>query len=654
MIPHTQRALHPLRALVFVAIGAVASHHAAGAQDPEDPAGWPAHGGDAGGQRYSHASQIDRKNVSSLARAWSFNSGERGQETRDGGKTTFEATPILFDGRLVFPTAWGTVHALEPATGHELWRHDAKVPRDRGYSEVTSRGVAGWAPSGSGAGGGAASCSRRLFYATIDARLIALDSTTGAPCAEFGEAGTVDLRAGIAPPRHGDYQVTSPPAIAGDLVVVGSSIGDNWSAATFSGAIRGFDARTGRELWRFDPLAGARPPDAQVGAANAWAPLAVDAARGLVLVPTSSPSPDFFGGLRPGDGRWANSLVALRAATGEPAWGYQTVHHDLWDYDLAAQPTLTTVELDGVSRDVVVQATKMGFVYVLDRESGEPLSPVVERQVPASPVAGERASATQPFPTRPGPLRTLERFDSESVWAIDAADRESCRRLVEGARYQGTFTPPSLEGTILFPGNGGGTRWGGVAVDPNRGWVVLNSMWTATLVQLVPRDELRALAGPSRDAGWEIALQAGTPYAMRRIDLFSERGIPCTPPPWGTLAAIDLASGERVWEVALGSPPADHPLALHPDVATFGLPNAGGPMVTAGELVFIAATREKLLRAFDLESGRELWRGELPYAGIATPMTYTWEGRQYVVIAAGGHGKAGLEIGDAVVAFSLP
>lgn len=610
---------------------------------------WEHYGGDPGGRRYSPLALIDRSNVTQLVEVWVHRTGELGEGARSGEKLTFETTPILFAGSLLLDTAFGRVIALDPQTGELRWQYDAGVDRRRSYSEVTSRGVAAWRDRRAPAG---AACRERVFAATIDAGLLALDAVTGEPCRDFGTGGEIDLAAAVGMAGNGDYQTTSPPIVLGDLVVVGSSIGDNWSVDTASGVVRAFDARTGAERWRFDPL-GEAGEQVRAGAANAWAPLSADLERDLVLVPTGSPSPDFYGGLRPGDGRWGNSVVALRGADGTVAWGFQTVHHDLWDYDLAAQPTLTTVEVEGRRRDVVVQATKMGFLYVLDRDRGEPIFPIVERRVPRSTVGGERAATTQPFPTVPAPLRDAsERIDEESVWAIDEEDREACRRLVRGRRHDGWFTPPSLEGTIMFPGNGGGTRWGGVAIDPERDLVVLNAMWTATVVELVPRAQVAAVARASRDTDWQLTAQAGAPYAMRRIDLLSPRGIPCTPPPWGTLTAIDLASGERRWQVVLGRPDAESLLAAHPEADRLGLPNLGGPIVTAGGLVFIAATRERLLRAFDVDSGRELWAGRLPFAGIATPMTYEWSGRQYVVIAAGGY--RGMERGDAVVAFALP
>ncbi|MEE8147805.1 MAG: pyrroloquinoline quinone-dependent dehydrogenase [Longimicrobiales bacterium] len=613
---------------------------------------WSYYGGDPGGQRYSPLKQIDRANVGRLEIAWRYDTGERGENARDRNKLTFELTPIVFEGLLYVATAYGKVVALDPASGSEEWVFDAGVNRARSYSEVATRGVAAWRD---GEARSPDACSSRIFLATIDARLVAIDARTGHRCADFGESGEVDLTAVVRMKGIGIYQVTSPPAVFDDRVIVGSSIGDNWSAATESGVVRAFDARSGHELWSFHPLSASSAAGRRIGAGNAWAPLSTDPGRGFIFVSTSSPSPDFFGGLRPGDNQRANSVVALDGATGEVLWSFQTVHHDLFDYDLGAQPTLATIRKDGADRDVVVQATKMGFLFVLDRDTGKPVFPVEERPVPKSNVPGEKSWPTQPFPVLPAPLGPTEPITEALVWGIDEEDRAACLELMQGARSEGIFTPPSLEGTILFPGNGGGTRWGGVAFDPARNLLLVNSAWTGTLVQLIPRADFVRRQREGRDSRFEFGAQFGAPFGMRRTGLFSPKGLPCTPPPWGTLTAIDLDSGMKVWEVPLGGLRHQHPLAeALAALGPTGGSNAGGPIATAGGLVFIAATSDKRIRAFDVETGGELWAGELPYAGIATPMTYEAGDRQYVVIAAGGHGKAGLLVGDAVVAFALP
>jgi quinoprotein glucose dehydrogenase len=624
---------------------------------PAERAGdaWPTYGGDPGGTRYSPLTQISRANVSRLAPAWTYRTGERGQAAKDGAKLTFEATPILVDGRLYLSTAFGKVIALDPASGREVWTFDPRVDRQARYSEVTSRGVSAWRDADAPAG---APCRLRILAGTIDARLLALDGATGRPCADFGVEGVVDLKRGLHVRSPADYQVTSPPAVVGRTVVVGSSIGDNWHSDTGSGVVRGFDARTGALRWSWHPLS--RPGGEgtfRAGAANAWSVMSVDAAADLVFVPTTSPSPDFFGGLRPGDDRHANSVVALRGSTGEHVWSFQTVHHDLWDYDLAAQPVLVTVRRDGRDVPAVAVPTKTGNLFVLERATGQPVFPVEERPVPRSDVPGETAWPTQPFATRPRSLMPHEGLTAETAWGPTDKDRAECQEMARRYRTGPIFTPPSLQGTLTSPGNGSGTNWGSAAFDHERRLLVLNTTRLMTLVQLLPREAFEAERAASEKAGedWEYGRQGDAPYGMRRRTVLSSSGVPCNPPPWGTLAAVALDTGDVHWEVPLGGVPDGHPLRPVLGDAMIGVPNAGGPLVTAGGLVFIGAAFDRRLRAFDVETGRELWQSVLPYAGIATPMTYTGaDGRQYVVIAAGGHGKSDLPLGDEVVAFALP
>lgn len=599
---------------------------------------WPVYGADSGGSRYSPLARITAANVGRLEPAWTFRTGELGQDARDGGDLTFEATPIHFEGRLYLPTGFGEVIALDPVSGEAIWRASTGVSRDRGYSEVTSRGVAAWRDPEAPVD---AACAARIFYGTIDARLVALDASTGARCTGFGDGGHVDVWRLAEAEERGDYQFTSAPAVIGDRVVVGPSIGDNWSVDTGDGSVRAFDARTGDPAWSWSPLERREP--GEVGAANAWSTMSVDAERGLVFVPTGSASPDFYGGSRPGENRWANSVVALDAATGTPAWGFQTVHHDLFDYDVAAQPTLATLARDGTRIPVVVQPTKTGLLFVLDRRDGRPVFGHEERPVPASDVEGEHASPTQPFPLAPPPLIGDEGVDPARPYAASGTHGAECARLASGHRYEGVFTPPSREGSLLYPGNGAGTNWGGAAVDRERGLLVIPTSRFGTLVRLIDRDAVADSARQIRATGddAEIGGQRGAPYAMLRRTWIVD-GVPCTPPPWGTLTALDLATGETRWQVPLG------------ETAT-GLPSAGGPIVTAGGLVFVAGTPDRTIRAYDIETGEVLWRAELPRDALATPMTYLGaDDRQYVVIAAGGHGKWGLETGDYVIAFALP
>jgi quinoprotein glucose dehydrogenase len=615
-----------------------------GRQSDDDEPQWAAYGGDPGGNRHSPLAQIDRENVWRLKKAWTYRTGELGAGFARADSLTFEATPILVRDSLYLSTATNIVIALDPATGAQRWRYDPRIDRTRRYSEATSRGVSSWIDEKADP---AAPCSHRIILGTLDARLIALDGKTGRPCRDFGNGGKIDLAAAVGAAANGNYLVTSPPAIYRDIVIVGSAVGDNGGVEMPRGIVRAFDVRSGKQLWSWDPIATLRP----TGAANAWSVLSIDAGRGLVFVPTGSASPDFFGGERLGDDKYANSLVALHAATGALAWAQQLVHHDLWDYDVPAQPMLIDIERDGKSIPAVVQATKTGMLFVFDRETGEPVFEVVERPVPQSDVAGEAISPTQPFPATPA-LVSQAAVTPHDAWGLTFYDRGKCRDLIARYRSEGIFTPPSLRGTILSPGYAGGVNWGSTAFDSERQLVIAAVNHVPMVVTLVPRDQLDAM---KRSDAWpdsDFGAQTGTPYGVRREMLASPFGLPCTAPPWGTLAAVDLRRNAILWQVMLGSTRDMTPWFV--PSPTLGMPNMGGPIVTDGGVVFIGASMDNYLRAFDVETGRELWKGRLPAGGQATPMSYEAKGRQFVVIAAGGHGKLGTKRGDYVVAFALP
>lgn len=647
------------RVAIRVASLLVLGARAAGGQ-AAPPGEWTAYGHDQSGSRFSPLAQITRGNVKTLAVAWTYRTGDVATETRQ--PTKFEATPLMVDGALYVSTPFGRVIALDPTAGTARWTFDAHVDRGGDWGDFANRGVSTWldphAPRG-------AVCRRRIYLGAIDARIIALDAATGAVCRDFGDSGTVNLRRGLHnPPAYPEeYELTSPPAVVDGVIVTGSGVADNGRTNAASGEVRAYDARTGALRWSWDPIPrdSADPAWASwhgllahmTGAANVWSVIAADSARGLVFVPTTSPSPDYYGGERSGDNRYANSIVALRASSGTVAWSFQTVHHDLWDYDNASPPVLATITHEGKRVDVVLQATKTGQLFVLDRDTGKPVFPVEERPVPASQLFSEHASPTQPFNTVIPPL-SPQGLTLDDVWGPTPEIRDACLAIVRPLRNEGVFTPPSLQGTLQRPSNIGGAHWGGVAFDPEHEIAVVPVNTIAARVQLIPLDQIDtadAMRNSSR-LGDQYTRMHGTPYVMRRNMVTTSNGIPCTKPPWGSLVAIDLKTGARAWDVPLGDPTTLRAELRGVSTTPLGTPSLGGPIVTAGGLVFIGGTFDHVLRAFDVETGRELWRGPLPGGARATPMTYQAAGRQYVVISVGGSEDWGK--GDYVVAFALP
>jgi quinoprotein glucose dehydrogenase len=623
------------------------------APPPAPDAGWAHYGGDAGGTRYSSAAQITPRNVDHLKVAWTFRTGEQGAGFPGDAWTThmtWEATPILYDGALYLTTSATDVIAIDAITGKQRWRHDSRVPRIW-YSDAASRGVTLWVDPQSAAD---APCHARIFAPTLDSRLLALDAKTGKLCQDFANHGALDLLNGIHSTwkpgdKWRDYLVTSPPVILDGKVILGSSVGDNRGVELEHGTVRAYDARSGKFVWGWDPIPRdpSNPVYAQwnahaaqtTGAANAWAPLSVDAQRHLVFVPTGSASPDFFGGMRPGDNRWADSVVALDGDTGKLAWGFQLVHHDLWDYDSAAQPSLVTLQHDGRTIPAVIQPTKTGMLFTFDRETGKRIFPIVEKPVPQDGAPGEVLSKTQPFALTPAPLVRQGPVTKDDLAHISFG----CH--LERYKSEGIFTPPGVQGSVEQPGYGGGVEWGGLAFDPVHQIAVVNTNDLPMLVALVPRDQLQAQADSPEYKDWDFSRMRGTPYGMRRKAFTSSLGTPCVKPPWGELTAVDMHSGKRLWQVPLGNAVLNH--------WNTGVPGLGGPIVTASGLIFVAATMDSDIRAFDIRNGKLLWQYKLPAGGQATPMTYAINGRQYLVIVAGGHGSLGTKRGDYVIAFAL-
>lgn len=619
---------------------------------------WLHVGGDAGGRKFSSQDEITPENVGDLQVTWRYSTGDLTRMRQSGTAYKFQTTPIFFEETLIFCTPYNDVIALDPGTGEQKWRFNAELPDVLPSGNgINCRGVAAWVDSEAKS---EAACRTRIYTGTNDARLISLDARTGEPCATFGNNGQIHIDPNMESAFRGEFQITSPPVIVSGVLITGSAIGDNVRADAQKGTVRAFDARTGAMKWVFDPI----PRDNDeftrdnwleggetTGHANVWTYMSYDENLGLVYLPTSSPSPDHYGGLRPGDNRYANSIVALEVESGQVAWHFQVIHHDLWDYDLPAQPILANLAKDGITIPGLILATKTGDIFSFDRRNGEPFWPIEERAVPSGDVPGEWYSPTQPRPTKPRAL-VSDTLETNNIWGLSPFDRAACRKRLKGLRNDGLFTPPSVQGSIHFPFSGGGIDWGGGAFDEENQTLYVMTNHVAAVLRLIPHANLT----PDRDVldvfSDGIAPQKGTPFAVEKPLLMSPIGAPCSPPPWGRIHAIDMSTGEVKWEQPTGS---------LEDFVPFGdvfLPRSsalmGGPIATAGGLVFAAGTMDNYIRAFEMTSGRELWKGRLPAGGQATPMTYDWDGRQFVVIAAGGHSNIGTTPGDEIVAFALP
>jgi quinoprotein glucose dehydrogenase len=597
----------------------------------KDRAGdWPSVGNDKGGLRYSKLTQINRKNVKSLEVAWTYHTGDAAK----GNGSTIECTPIVIEGVMFITTAKSKVVALDADTGIERWKFDPydnfKVTQPLASGGV-NRGVAYWSEGK----------ESRIFLGAADGRLISLDAKTGQPDRAFGNGGTLDLRAGMETDLNGvNYGPTSAPAVWRNVVIVGFSCPEGGRPAP--GDPRAFDARTGKELWRFHtiPRPGELGHDTwegegwrQCGAANNWGGTSVDEKRGLVFIGTGSASPDFYGAGRKGDNLFANCVICLNARTGERIWHFQTLHHDLWDHDLPTFPNLVTVISHGRRRDAVAQVTKTGHVFLFDRVRGEPLFPIEERPAPASDVPGETAARTQPIPAKPPPF-CRQSFNETDVTDISPEAHEDVLKKIRGYKSGPIHTPPSTNGAIVIPGFHGGATWSGASVDPETCLLYVNSNEQPNIVRLVYEGA--------------DAQEAFRPTGYYRLT--DKDGYPAIKPPWGQLNAIDLNKGEIRWQVPLG----EFPELKAKGIARTGTENFGGTIVTAGGLVFIGGAKDECFHAFDKTTGKLLWEHKLDAGGYATPCTYAVKGRQYVVIAAGGGGKLGTKSGDAYIAFALP
>jgi quinoprotein glucose dehydrogenase len=672
--------------------------------------GWPTYGGDPGGLRFSKSAQITRKNLGQLHPIWTFHTHAVDSEAKRAELPSFETTPVISGDTVYLTSPFDVVFALDAHNGVERWHYDPKLSALTPGGIVTSRGVALW-PLGAAQKPNAPICSQRVFLGTLDARLLALDAVTGKACAGFGNDGIVDLSRGVHFQNIGFYGMTSPPTVVDNVVVVGSAVGDNQQVDIESGAVRGYDAISGKLLWTWEPLPWAEKQNVRTGAGNVWSVISADPSLGLVYLPVGSAAPDLYGGMRPGDNRDANSIVALNASTGKKVWAFQVVHHDIWDYDIPSEPILFTWR---GSTPAIAVTTKMGMIFLFDRRTGQPLVPVEERPVPQSDTPGEQTYPTQPFQDIPPLAPLIMGITDSSSYQRSTADVELCRKQLADLRYEGIYTPASLKGSLNYPGPTGGVNWGGAAIDPSTGILYANTNRLASVIRLVPRRRakyerieenidrlwlrpylprkkfwaelfvivflLASIQRRSFNPGWapaivvivgavfiggyrlsdsqvrpaeaqwidhfgyELSPQRKSPYLIERHPLIDSHGFSCTPAPWGAITAVNLNTLTKIWEKPLGT--------SIPDQQT-GIRSFGGPIVTASGIVITAGAEDLWLRVFDSATGQELKKVPLPVPAVSTPMTYTLDGRQYILVAAGGHGDGTVPLGDSLIAFSV-
>lgn len=647
--------------------GAIASAAAAGAPRAPEPSAWQYYGRTPRGTRFAPETQINRDNVDSLEVAWTFRTGDPANPFSEN-----QNTPIQIADTLYLCTPMNKVFALDADTGKEKWSYDPKPADTKTWNRC--RGVGYYEPAAVTSSllqadpstiinTGAATCARRVVLTTIDARLMELDADTGKPCENFGQGGAVDLKVGMGEIKPAYYFPTSMPTVVQDLVIVGGWVFDGRSVDEPSGVLRAFNANSGELVWAWDlgnPAITKLPPEGGTytrATPNVWSTPAFDETLGLIYVPTGNQQPDFWGAHRsPAADEFASSIVALELATGRVRWKFQTTHHDLWDYDVPAQPALYDVP-DGKGGTVpaVVQVTKRGQIFMLDRRDGTPLAEVQEKPVPQGHQEGDRVSPTQPY-SLGMPAIGAEPLSEKAMWGATFFDQLACRIAFRKLRYEGEFTAPTTEQSILYPGYYGGMNWGSVAINENNGYLFINDIRMPQLVKLIPRAGLDESKMPAGHGVGSVYPMEGTPYVVDHAGFYSPLGIPCHAPPWGTFSMVDLKTRTLVWQRPAGTVEDAMVNGVKAGVPVpLGMPTLGGAVNTASGLVFYAGTQDYYLRAMDIATGEELWKGRLPVGAQSTPMTYVSlaTGRQYVVVSAGG-ARQSPDRGDYVIAYALP
>lgn len=609
---------------------------------------WDSFHGQLNAQKYSPLTQITADNVGKLTKVWEFHTGDVSDGKGDTPATVWSATPIFANDTLYIGTPFDRLIALDPGTGKEKWHYDTKSSRKALTQPVLkNRGVSYWQAKNPVSG---EACQKMVYMGTVDGKLFALDADSGKPCSGFANNGVLDLNQWNTVNAKYPLSVLQPPTVVGNHLLVGWA-GKDWAYAEAPpGTVFSVNAQTGKFEWTFEAI----PAEIRkrTGTANVWTHMSADEANGLVYLPVSSPSPNYWGGNRVDAIPLGTSTTALDINTGKVVWSRQWVHHDVWDYDINSAPTLMDITVDGKQIPALIQATKQGFLFVVNRLTGEDVWPIEERPVPQGDgsVQGEVLSPTQPFPTKPAPL--LDQSKKPEIWKLaDIVGGGQCSRLWDNLTYEGMYTPPTTkgEGTLTYPDSAGGVQWGGVAFDPQKQIAIVNTSHIVQYVKLYSREDYD---NADKDSGNEsgFAPQEGAPYGMRLLVASNWLGMPCWQPPFGEIVALDMHTGDVKWRRPVGA--SQQYGFFMPE--SWGSPTIGGPAVTAGGVIFIGASMDAKVRAYSVESGEELWSDQAEAPAVANPSVYEYKGRQYVAFVAGGNTILKDQVGDQVVVYALP